>query len=256
MRFEGKSVVVTGASSGMGRQIAYDFAKEGATVVAVARRAERLEELAGQVESDGLPGKVLPYVGDVCNREVNEGMIDFAVEKCGKLDVLVNNAGIMDGFEAIGDISDERWDQVFAVNVKGPMFAMRKAVQVMLGQKTRGNIVNVASIGGTNGARAGAAYTASKHALVGMTENTGYMYAHEGIRCNAICPGTIVTPMVAGTTAADMDADMMGAMAAHSNLRTQPCMPEDVANIALFLASDESRALTGQTMVSDFGAML
>ena len=256
MRFEGKSVVVTGASSGMGRQIAYDFAKEGATVVAVARRAERLEELAGQVESDGLPGKVLPYVGDVCNREVNEGMIDFAVEKCGKLDVLVNNAGIMDGFEAIGDISDERWDQVFAVNVKGPMFAMRKAVQVMLGQKTRGNIVNVASIGGTNGARAGAAYTASKHALVGMTENTGYMYAHEGIRCNAICPGTIVTPMVAGTTAADMDADMMGAMAAHSNLRTQPCMPEDVANIALFLASDESRALTGQIMVSDFGAML
>ena len=161
MRFEGKSVVVTGASSGMGRQIAYDFAKEGATVVAVARRAERLEELAGQVESDGLPGKVLPYVGDVCSREVNEGMIDFAVEKCGKLDVLVNNAGIMDGFEAIGDISDERWDQVFAVNVKGPMFAMRKAVQVMLGQKTRGNIVNVASIGGTNGARAGAAYTAS-----------------------------------------------------------------------------------------------
>lgn len=256
MRFEGKSVVVTGASSGMGRQIAYDFAKEGATVVAVARRAERLEELAGQVESDGLPGKVLPYVGDVCSREVNEGMIDFAVEKCGKLDVLVNNAGIMDGFEAIGDISDERWDQVFAVNVKGPMFAMRKAVQVMLGQKTRGNIVNVASIGGTNGARAGAAYTASKHALVGMTENTGYMYAHEGIRCNAICPGTIVTPMVAGTTAADMDADMMGAMATHSNLRTQPCMPEDVANIALFLASDESRALTGQIMVSDFGAML
>ena len=166
MRFEGKSVVVTGASSGMGRQIAYDFAKEGATVVAVARRAERLEELAGQVESDGLPGKVLPYVGDVCSREVNEGMIDFAVEKCGKLDVLVNNAGIMDGFEAIGDISDERWDQVFAVNVKGPMFAMRKAVQVMLGQKTRGNIVNVASIGGTNGARAGAAYTASKLSLI------------------------------------------------------------------------------------------
>ena len=256
MRFEGKSVVVTGASSGMGRQIAYDFAKEGATVVAVARREERLAELAAQVEADGLPGTILPYVGDVSARETNEGMIDFAVEKCGKLDILVNNAGIMDGFEPIGDISDERWDKVFAVNVKGPMYAMRKAVQVMLGQESKGNIVNVASIGGTNGARAGAAYTASKHALVGMTENTGYMYAHEGIRCNAICPGTIVTPMVAGTTAADMDADMMGAMATHSNLRTQPCMPEDVANIALFLASDESRALTGQIIVSDFGAML
>ena len=89
-----------------------------------------------------------------------------------------------------------------------------------------------------------------------MTKHTALRFQAEGIRCNAICPGTIVTPMVAGTTAADMDADMMGAMAAHSNLRTQPCMPEDVANIALFLASDESRALTGQIMVSDFGAML
>ena len=88
------------------------------------------------------------------------------------------------------------------------------------------------------------------------TVTIDFVYQPDGIRCNAICPGTIVTPMVAGTTAADMDADMMGAMATHSNLRTQPCMPEDVANIALFLASDESRALTGQIMVSDFGAML
>lgn len=128
MRFEGKSVVVTGASSGMGRQIAYDFAKEGATVVAVARRQERLAELAAQVEADGLPGKILPFVGDVSSRETNDAMIDFAVEQTGKLDVLVNNAGIMDGFEPIGDISDERWEKVFAVNVNGPMYAMRKAV--------------------------------------------------------------------------------------------------------------------------------
>ena len=96
MRFEGKSVVVTGASSGMGRQIAYDFAREGATVVAVARREERLAELAAQAQADGLPGKILPYVGDVSSREANDGMIDYAVEQCGKLDILVNNAGIMD----------------------------------------------------------------------------------------------------------------------------------------------------------------
>ena len=84
MRFEGKSVVVTGASSGMGRQIAYDFAKEGATVVAVARRQERLAELAAQVEADGLPGKILPFVGDVSSRETNDAMIDFAVEQTGE----------------------------------------------------------------------------------------------------------------------------------------------------------------------------
>lgn len=124
----------------MGRRIAYDFAKEGATVVAVARREERLAELAAQVEANGLPGTILPYVGDVSARETNDGMIDFAVEKCGKLDILVNNAGIMDGFKPIGNISDERRDKVFAVNVKDPMYAMRKAVQVMLGQETKGDM--------------------------------------------------------------------------------------------------------------------
>ena len=124
----------------MGRQIAYDFAKKGATVVAVARREERLAELAAQVEANGLPGTILPYVGDVSARETNDGMMDFAIEKCGKLDILVNNAGIMDGFKPIGNISDERWDKVFAVNVKGPMHAMRKAVQVMLGQETKSNM--------------------------------------------------------------------------------------------------------------------
>lgn len=254
MRFEGKSVVVTGASSGMGRQIAYDFAKEGATVVAVARRAKRLEELAGQVESNGLPGKVLPYVGDVCSREVNEGMIDFAIEKCGKLDVLVNNAGIMDGFEAIGDISDERWDQVFAVNVKGPMFAMRKAVQVMLGQKTRGNIVNVASIGGTNGARAGAAYTASKHALVGMTENTGYMYAHEGIRCNAICPGGVETE-IGGSMMSGSGISQFGMSRAMAGLdkEIRTGKPEELAAAVLFVASDEASFMTGACVKVDGG---
>lgn len=254
MRFEGKSVVVTGASSGMGRQIAYDFAKEGATVVAVARRQERLAELAAQVEADGLPGKILPFVGDVSSRETNDAMIDFAVEQTGKLDVLVNNAGIMDGFEPIGDISDERWEKVFAVNVNGPMYAMRKAVQVMLGQENRGNIVNVASIGGTNGARAGAAYTASKHALVGMTENTGYMYAHEGIRCNAICPGGVKTE-IAGSMMADAGINQFGMGRSMAGLdgEIRQAEPEELAAAVLFAASDEASFMTGACVKVDGG---
>ncbi len=254
MRFEGKSVVVTGASSGMGRQIAYDFAKEGATVVAVARRQERLAELAAQVEADGLPGKILPFVGDVSSRETNDAMIDFAVEQTGKLDVLVNNAGIMDGFEPIGDISDERWEKVFAVNVNGPMYAMRKAVQVMLGQESRGNIVNVASIGGTNGARAGAAYTASKHALVGMTENTGYMYAHEGIRCNAICPGGVKTE-IAGSMMADAGINQFGMGRSMAGLdgKIRQAEPEELAAAVLFAASDEASFMTGACVKVDGG---
>lgn len=254
MRFEGKTVVVTGASSGMGRQIAYDFAKEGATVVAVARRQERLAELAAQVEADGLPGKILPFVGDVSSRETNDAMIDFAVEQTGKLDVLVNNAGIMDGFEPIGDISDERWEKVFAVNVNGPMYAMRKAVQVMLGQESRGNIVNVASIGGTNGARAGAAYTASKHALVGMTENTGYMYAHEGIRCNAICPGGVKTE-IAGSMMADAGINQFGMGRSMAGLdgEIRQAEPEELAAAVLFAASDEASFMTGACVKVDGG---
>lgn len=254
MRFEGKSVVVTGASSGMGRQIAYDFAKEGATVVAVARRQERLAELAAQAEADGLPGKILPFVGDVSSRETNDAMIDFAVKQTGKLDVLVNNAGIMDGFEPIGDISDERWEKVFAVNVNGPMYAMRKAVQVMLGQESRGNIVNVASIGGTNGARAGAAYTASKHALVGMTENTGYMYAHEGIRCNAICPGGVKTE-IAGSMMADAGINQFGMGRSMAGLdgEIRQAEPEELAAAVLFAASDEASFMTGACVKVDGG---
>ena len=230
MRFEGKSVVVTGASSGMGRQIAYDFAKEGATVVAVARRQERLAELAAQVEADGLPGKILPFVGDVSSRETNDAMIDFAVEQTGKLDALVNNAGIMDGFEPIGDISDERWEKVFAVNV------------------------NVASIGGTNGARAGAAYTASKHALVGMTENTGYMYAHEGIRCNAICPGGVKTE-IAGSMMADAGINQFGMGRAMAGLdgEIRQAEPEELAAAVLFAASDEASFMTGACVKVDGG---
>ena len=168
MRFEGKSVVVTGASSGMGYKIAMDLAKEGATVIAVARRKERLEQLA-------------------------------AVAECGKIDVLVNNAGIMDEFKPISEVEDEQWARIMDVNLTGPMYAMRKAVQEML-KTGGGNIVNIASIGGVNGCRAGAAYTASKHAMVGLTKNTAFMYVDKGIRCNVICPGGIETEVMNSQT--------------------------------------------------------
>ena len=197
MKFENKSVVVTGASSGMGRQIALDFAKEGATVIAVARRKERLEELVK--ESESLSGKILSYVGDVSLEEVNEGMIEYAVKECGKLDILVNNAGVMDEFTPVGDMSNDLWRKIMSVNLDGPVYAMRKAVQVMNGQESGGNIVNVASIGGVNGCRAGAAYTASKHALVGISKNTAYMYTGK-IRCNVICPGGVETEVMQSQT--------------------------------------------------------
>lgn len=248
MRFEGKCVVVTGASSGMGRKIALDFAKEGATVIAVARRLERLEEIAK--EAEGFAGKILPYQGDISLEEVNNGMIDYAVKECGKLDVLVNNAGIMDEFTPIGELTDELYNKVMAVNLNGPIYAMRKAVQVMLEQETKGNIVNIASIGGVCGARAGVAYTASKHAIVGATKNTAYMYAGK-IRCNVVCPGGVETEVMNSQT--NISQFGVGRIMAGLDTSIPAGKVEDISTAVLYIASDDAKFMTGAEIVIDGG---
>lgn len=249
MRFEGKSVVVTGASSGMGRSIALAFAGEGATVVAVARRKERLDEIAAQAE--GLAGSILPYVGDVTAEQTVTGMIAQAIEACGKLDILVNNAGTMDEFKPVAEVSDELWEKVLRLNLTAPMMAMRTAVQTMLEKGTAGSIVNIASIGGIRGARAGAAYTASKHALVGLSKNTAFMYQPNGIRCNVVCPGGVDTEVMNGQT--DMSQLGIGRVMAGLDSSIPSGKPEDIASVVLFLASDEARFMTGSTVVVDGG---
>lgn len=248
MRFEGKSVVVTGSSSGMGYEIALEFAKEGAVVIAVARRAERLEELAKCAE--GFAGKILPYAGDISSQEVNEGMIEFALKECKKLDILVNNAGVLDEFKTVGEVSNELWEKIMAVNLTGPMYAMRKAVQVMEKQETGGNIINIASIGGICGCRAGAAYTASKHALVGLTKNTAYMYVEKKIRCNVICPGGVETEVMDGQQVSQMG---MGRIMAGLDRTIPQGKPKDIASAVLFLAGEESSFMNGATFVVDGG---
>ena len=248
MRFEGKCVVVTGASSGMGRKIALDFAKEGATVIAVARRLERLEEIAKEAES--FAGKILPYQGDISLEEVNNGMIDYAVKECGKLDVLVNNAGIMDEFTPIGELTDELYNKVMAVNLNGPIYAMRKAVQVMLEQETKGNIVNIASIGGVCGARTGVAYTASKHAIVGATKNTAYMYAGK-IRCNVVCPGGVETEVMNSQT--NISQFGVGRIMAGLDTSIPAGKVEDISTAVLYIASDDAKFMTGAEIVIDGG---
>ncbi len=250
-RLQDKIAVVTGANSGVGAAIAKLFAKEGATVVMTARREAALQEVASQIESDG--GTTFVMATDISKLEDPERLMAAVEEKYGRIDILVNNAGILEkGLKPIDRFSDEDLDRIIETNQKGTMRCMRSATKRM---KKGASIVNIASIAGEKGC-GGAVYVSSKAAVIGVTKHTALRFQDEGIRCNAICPGTIVTPMVAGTTAADMDPDMMGAMATHSNLKTPPCMPEDIANIALFLASDESRALTGQIIESDFGSML
>lgn len=250
-RLKDKVVIVTGGNSGVGAAAAKLLAAEGAKVVITARRAAALEAVAKEIEAAG--GTVLAVPTDISKPGDAENLVEKTMEKFGKIDVLVNNAGILEeGLKPIDRYTDEDLDRILETNTKGTMRCMRAVSQKM---QPGASIVNVASVAGALGC-GGAAYVASKSAVIGVTRHTALRFQATGIRCNAICPGTIVTPMVADMQADKLDPDMFGAMATHSNLKTQPCMPEDVANIILFFANDESRAITGQVLVTDFGSML
>lgn len=251
-RLKGKVAIVTGGNSGVGAATAMMFAKEGAQVVISARRQAQLEEVAGKIRAEG--GEVLPVVCDISKHEDAKRLVAETVKAYGKVDILVNNAGVLDeGLKAIDKVEDDVITRVVDINTKGTMFCIQEAVAQMAGKG--GSIVNVASVAGVMGC-GGAAYVASKAAIVGVTKHTALRFAGQGIRCNVVCPGSIATPMTAGMGADNMDADMFGQMGKHSDLRVGVCMPDDVANILLFLASDESRAITGQAIVSDFGSTL
>lgn len=252
-RLTGKVAIITGGNSGVGAAAAMLFAKEGAKVVISARRQAQLEEVANKIKEAG--GEVLSVVTDISKPQDAKNLVNKTVEAFGKVDILVNNAGILEaGLKPIDRVLDEDMDRIIDTNTKGTMYCMREA-GVEMAKAGEGSIVNVASVAGVLGC-GGAAYVASKAAIVGITRHTALRFAGTKIRCNAVCPGTVVTPMVAGMNTANMDEDMFGQMAKHADLKVQPCMPEDVANILLFLASDESRAITGQVIVSDFGSSL
>lgn len=248
MRMENKSVVVTGASSGAGKGIVELLVREGASVVAVARREERLRALAEELKD--APGRIEIYVGDVSKREVNEGMIDFAVEKFGKLDVLVNNAGIMDNMAGVADALDEKFQQLMAVNVYGPMCAMRKAVQVFLAQGEGGCIINMGSEGARKNS-AGVVYCASKAALESMSQNTAFMYMDRGVRVNTVAIGALETEISASIGRPDMNCMHRIKIAQANNPGVG--QPIDAAYAVLYLASDEAKFINGVYLKVDGG---
>lgn len=247
-RLSGKTAVVTGASSGMGREIVTLFAREGANVVAVARRKERLEALAAELA--GEEGRVLPFPGDISSREINEAMIDFAVEHFGKLDILVNNAGIMDDMAGVGEFKDDKLEKVFSVNVYGPFYASRKAVTTFKAQGGGGCLIHIASEGAKKTV-AGAVYCASKAAIVSLSMNTAYMYKGDGIRSNCIIAGGFATEIASAMGMPDMEA--YGKL--QPNLATAPApgQPIEIARACLYLASDEAAYVSGAELAVDGG---
>ena len=247
-RLDNKVCIVTGASAGIGRATAELFCREGAKVIAVARREERLLELAEECKS--LPGKLSWYAGDVGDPATAVGMVKKAVDTFGRLDVAVNNAGVMDDNTAIADMSDEMLHETFRINTFGLMYALREECRQYLAQGEGGVIVNTCSVGATH-QTSGAAYCASKGAVLAATKNTAYMYMEQGIRCNAVSPGGVVTdiPLVMPPS----DAFGFGRTSKLLEFSGELAMPEDLADAILFLASDQSRYVNGEELKCDGG---
>lgn len=223
--FADRVVVVTGASSGIGRATAELFAREGALVAVFARSAEKLAQMAGD--------RVLAVAGDVANEADVERLFAEVEARFGDCDVLVNNAGMTDVARLI-DTTPDRWDRMFAVNVRGAYLATRRALPAMLARRS-GTIVNVASISGVIGPEkfpGTVSYCASKAAVIAMTEVLAVEARDAGVRVNCISPGSVDTPMWASVSG--------GAPAAMT--------PEEIAQAIRFLASTESRPMNGQNL--------
>jgi NAD(P)-dependent dehydrogenase (short-subunit alcohol dehydrogenase family) len=244
---QGKVALVTGAGAGIGQAIAKRFAAEGSHVILVGLDASHLELTADSIQGHG--GTCTLVQGDVSDAKQMTRIFGQAQRLKGRLDVLVNNAGVMDDFTPVADVTDDLWRRVLGTNLDGTFYGCRLAVPLMLEQAS-GAIINVASIGGLEGGRAGAAYTASKHAVIGLTKNIAYMYAKTGIRCNAIAPGGVQT-----TIGSKMHPHPFGyeRMSAGTGNTIRIGHPDEIAAIALFLASDQSSLMNGAIVTADAG---
>ncbi len=242
-RFTGRTAIVTGGGSGIGLATATRLAQEGARIVVTDVRADRVEAAVAALEALG--GDAVGVTGDISAQETVDAVVAAAQ---GRIDVLVNNAGIMDDFVPTADVTDALWEKVFAVNVTAVMRTMRAALPVMLAAG-RGTIVNVGSEASLRAGAAGATYTATKHAVLGLTRSTALMYRTDGIRCNAVLPGSVATNI----EVKNPHPRGMAVMGPYLGTIPAPARPEELAAAICWLASDDSANVTGVGLASDGG---
>lgn len=247
LKLKDKVALVTGAASGIGRAIAVRFAREGAAVVATDIVAKALDETVSDITAAG--GSAVGRIVDVSREADISAMVEAGLKNFGRIDILCNNAGVLDGVSPVAEVTDELWERVLRINLTGPFLACRKVIPIMLGQGG-GTILNIASVAGLFGCRGGAAYVASKHGLVGLTKNIAFMYAHQGIRCNAICPGAVESNIAAGSAFNEFGSARMGL-----GLGTMPRIgrPDEIAAVAVLLVSDEGSFVNGAVVPVDGG---
>ena len=246
-RFEQKVALVTGGNSGIGRATAMAFGKEGARVVVTARRTTEGNETVETIKRNG--GEASFVQADVTNALQVDELITKVVETYGRLDIAFNNAGVMGAGTRLHEYTSWQWEEVVATNLTGVWSCMRGEIKQML-QQRNGTIVNNSSTSGVVGGYMSAAYAASKHGVIGLTKSAALEYAGEGIRVNAVCPGWVRTAMTEdefgeqrlrkGQTSSFGPLDRMAD-------------PAEIASAVLWLCSDESSFVTGQSLVVDGG---
>ena len=229
----GQTAVITGGASGIGKSIVQRFLEAGASCLAADLNEEALVKV------------------DVSSRDDVEGMVDRAVQTFGQMDIIVNNAGIMDNLLPIAEMDDDVWERLMKVNLNSVMYGTRKAVRYFMERGEGGVIINTASLSGLCAGRGGCAYTASKFAVVGLTKNVAFMYADTGIRCNAICPGNTQTNIGVGMRQPS-ERGMAKATTGYAGA-TRSGTPEEISAAAAFLASDQAGFINGETLTIDGG---
>ncbi|MFI6579173.1 SDR family NAD(P)-dependent oxidoreductase [Nocardiopsis sp. NPDC050513] len=245
--FEDKSVIVTGGGSGIGRASALRFAAEGARVLVADLDADTAEAAADEVRAAG--GTAETVVGDLSRQEVVDRVAATAADRFGGIDVLVNNAGIMDDLSAAAEVSDAVWERLIRVNLTAPFLLTRAVLPHML-ERGAGSIVFTASEASLRGSAAGAAYTAAKHGVVGLVKSTAVMYRDRGIRVNAVAPGGTATGISVNPSPGAHGPAVMGTYAANIGRVAEA---SELAAAIVFLASDAASNVNGVVLPVDNG---
>lgn len=245
-RLEGKVAIVTGGNAGIGEAVAKRFAEEGAAVVITGRRQSELDRVMSGIRHN--KGKCLTVAGSVTDELHVRDVAQRTLDSFGRIDILVNNAGIGDFGKRIHETDDSTWATVMDVNLTG-VFRMTRAVVPQMLKQARGVIINISSVASLVGIPGAPAYATSKGGLDAFTRAVAIDYAKDGIRCNVVNPGLIDTPMAAPLMT---NPDMLQPILNHYAIR-RPGTPEEVANMVLYLASDEAGWVTGATFTIDGG---